>query len=154
VFARLEDPISEKLKSVGEKTKGWKGFGYPQLRASGGFCYCGNPPIANPLDMDAAHYDLRFVKPLDEALLHEVFKKFDKLITVEDGTVVGGFGSAILEFMAAHQYTAQVVVLGIPDKIIEHGSPKQLQQEAGYDADALVQAAKSLLVKSERSFEL
>ena len=100
-------------------------------------------------DLDAAHYDLRFVKPLDEALLHEVFKKFDKIITVEDGTVVGGFGSAILEFMAAHQYNARVIILGIPDKIIEHGSPKQLQHEAGYDAEAIFQAAKSLLLEAE-----
>src|SRR4249919_3639259 len=103
------------------------------------------------MDLDAAHYDLRFVKPLDEDLLHEVFKKFDKLITVEDGTVTGGFGSAILEFMAANHYSAQIVILGIPDKIIEHGSPRQLQHEAGYDADAIVLAAKSLLVKSERT---
>jgi 1-deoxy-D-xylulose-5-phosphate synthase len=100
-------------------------------------------------DMDAAHYDMRFVKPLDEDLLHEVFKKFDKIITVEDGTIVGGFGSAILEFMAAHQYSARVITLGIPDKIIEHGSPRQLQQEAGYDADAIFLAAKSLLSEVE-----
>jgi 1-deoxy-D-xylulose-5-phosphate synthase len=100
-------------------------------------------------DLDAAHYDLRFVKPLDEDLLHEIFKKFDKIITVEDGTVVGGFGSAILEFMAANHYNARVIILGIPDKIIEHGSPKQLQQEAGYDAEAIFQAAKSLLVEAE-----
>jgi 1-deoxy-D-xylulose-5-phosphate synthase len=101
-------------------------------------------------DLDAAHYDLRFVKPLDEELLHEVFKKFDKIITVEDGTVVGGFGSAILEFMAKNQYRAQVVLLGIPDKIIEHGSPKQLQHEAGFDADAIYDAAKKLLIQAER----
>ena len=80
-----------------------------------------------------------------KTFLHEVFKKFEKIITVEDGTIVGGFGSAILEFMAAHQYQSKVVMLGIPDKIIEHGSPKQLQHEAGYDADAIYQAAKSLL---------
>jgi len=96
-------------------------------------------------DLDPAHYDLRFAKPLDEELLHEVFRKFDKIITVEDGTVIGGFGSAILEFMAVHQYQAQVVMLGIPDKIIEHGSPKQLQHESGFDADAISAAAKKLL---------
>src|SRR6201995_2677169 len=100
-------------------------------------------------DLDAAHYDLRFVKPLDEELLHEVFKKFDKIITVEDGTVVGGFGSAILEFMAKNQYQARIVMLGIPDKIIEHGSPKQLQHEAGFDADAIYETAKKLLIKTE-----
>src|SRR5579863_2392027 len=99
-------------------------------------------------DLDAAHYDLRFVKPIDEELLHEVFKKFDKIITVEDGTVAGGFGSAILEFMAKNQYRARIVMLGIPDKIIEHGSPKQLQHEAGFDADAIYETAKKLLIEA------
>jgi 1-deoxy-D-xylulose-5-phosphate synthase len=103
-------------------------------------------------DLDAAHYDLRFVKPLDEELLHEVFKKFDKIITVEDGTVVGGFGSAILEFMAKNQYQSRIVILGIPDKIIEHGSPKQLQHEAGFDADAIYEAAKKLLLEAQPPF--
>ena len=63
-------------------------------------------------DIDPAHYDMRFVKPLDEELLHEVFTKFNKIITVEDGTVVGGFGSAILEFMATHHYSAHVIHSG------------------------------------------
>jgi 1-deoxy-D-xylulose-5-phosphate synthase len=89
------------------------------------------------------------VKPLDEELLHEVFKKFDKIITVEDGTIVGGFGSAILEFMAKNQYRAQIIMLGIPDKIIEHGSLKQLHHEAGFDGDAIYDAAKKLLVQTE-----
>ena len=81
--------------------------------------------------------------------LHEVFKKFDKIITVEDGTVIGGFGSAILEFMAKNQYQARIIMLGIPDKIIEHGSPKQLQHEAGFDADAIYEAAKRLLSEAK-----
>src|SRR3954454_1690633 len=72
--------------------------------------------------IDAAHYDLRFVTPIDEALLHEVFAKHTKIITVEDGTVAGGFGSAVLEFMAKYNYTAEVKILGIPDKIVEHGT--------------------------------
>src|SRR5205085_44902 len=82
-----------------------------------------------------AHYDMRFVKPLDEVMLHEVFGKFKKIITVEDGTVVGGFGSAILEFMNTHGYKAEVKIMGIPDKIIEHGSPKELYNEIGIDAN-------------------
>ena len=63
--------------------------------------------------------------------------------------MVGGFGSAILEFMAKNQYQARIVMLGIPDKIIEHGTPKQLQHEAGFDADAIYETAKKLLIKSE-----
>lgn len=75
-------------------------------------------------NIDPAHYDMRFVKPLDERLLHEVCKQYDKIITVEDGTVVGGFGSAVLEFMANHNYPNQIKILGIPDSIIEHGTLK------------------------------
>jgi 1-deoxy-D-xylulose-5-phosphate synthase len=87
-----------------------------------------------------AHYDLRFAKPIDEALLHEVFAKFNKIITVEDGTVIGGFGSAILEFMQQHNYSAQVKIMGIPDRLVEHGTPKQLYAECAYDANAIKEA--------------
>jgi 1-deoxy-D-xylulose-5-phosphate synthase len=91
-----------------------------------------------------AHYDMRFAKPLDENLLHEVFKKFDKIITVEDGTVVGGFGSAVLEFINVHGYNAHIKILGIPDIVIEHGTPKELQKEAGYDTAAIIETVKAL----------
>jgi 1-deoxy-D-xylulose-5-phosphate synthase len=80
---------------------------------------------------------MRFAKPLDEAMLHEVFASFNKIITVEDGTVVGGFGSAVLEFMNEHGYKADVKIMGIPDRLIEHGAPKQLYDEAGFDANAI-----------------
>ncbi len=92
--------------------------------------------------INPAHYDLRFVKPIDEDLLHEVFSKFDKIITVEDGTVVGGFGSAVLEFMNANNYKAEVKILGIPDRIVEHGTLKELHNECHYDAAAIALAAR------------
>lgn len=95
--------------------------------------------------IDPAHYDLRFVKPIDEDLLHEVFSRYNKIITVEDGTVVGGFGSAILEFMAAHNYKANVKMLGIPDRIVEHGSPKELHRECGYDAAGIAAAVREMM---------
>jgi 1-deoxy-D-xylulose-5-phosphate synthase len=95
--------------------------------------------------LNPAHYDMRFVKPLDEALLHEVFGKYDKVITVEDGTVTGGFGSAILEFMAQHNYKAEVKILGIPDRIVEHGTPKELYHECHYDAPAIAEAVRLLM---------
>ena len=78
-----------------------------------------------------AHYNMRFVKPLDEELLHEVFKKFDKIITIEDGTIVGGFGTAILEFAQEHKYHSNIKRLGIPDKFIEHGSTEELFNSIG-----------------------
>ncbi len=87
--------------------------------------------------INPAHYDMRFVKPLDEAMLHEIFTKFKKVITIEDGTVVGGFGSAVLEFMNVHQYKADVKIMGIPDTLIEHGTPKQLYEEIGIDANGI-----------------
>jgi 1-deoxy-D-xylulose-5-phosphate synthase len=96
---------------------------------------------------DPAHYDMRFIKPLDEALLHEVFTKFDKVITVEDGTVVGGFGSAVLEFMAQHNYTADVKIMGIPDRIVEHGTLKDLHRECGYDAPAIAAAVRAITMQ-------
>ena len=88
---------------------------------------------------------MRFVKPLDESLLHDVFSKFNKIITVEDGTVVGGFGSAILEFMVQHNYKAEIKMLGIPDIIVEHGTPKELHRECGYDAQAIAETTRTLL---------
>ena len=95
--------------------------------------------------IDPAHYDIRFVKPLDEALLHEVFQNYNKIVTVEDATVVGGMGSAILEFMNANGYSAQISILGIPDTVVEHGSLKELHQECHYDAAAIANAVKTLL---------
>ena len=95
--------------------------------------------------IDPAHYDIRFIKPIDEDLLHEVFQNYDKIVTVEDGTVLGGAGSAILEFMNAHGYHSQIKILGIPDSVVEHGSLKELQQECHYDATAIATAVKTLL---------
>jgi 1-deoxy-D-xylulose-5-phosphate synthase len=98
--------------------------------------------------LDPAHYDMRFVKPIDEAMLHEVFSNYSKVITVEDGTVVGGFGSAVLEFMAQHYYQASVKILGIPDRLVEHGTLKELYKECKYDAAAIVDATKKMLAVS------
>ncbi len=98
--------------------------------------------------IDPAHYDMRFVKPIDEALLHEVFQNYALVVTVEDATVIGGFGSAVLEFMNAHNYHSQVRILGIPDVVVEHGTLKELQQECHYDAMAIANAVKNLLGKS------
>ncbi len=95
--------------------------------------------------LNPAHYDIRFAKPLDEEMLHEVFSKFKKVITVEDGTVVGGFGSAVLEFMNEHGYKADVKIMGIPDALVEHGTPKQLYEEIGLDAAHIADAVRSMM---------
>lgn len=92
-----------------------------------------------------AHYDLRFAKPIDQALLHEVFQNYSKVITVEDGCIAGGVGSAVLEFMADNQYQAQVTRLGIPDEIVDHGEQEELWRIAGYNCDAIAVAARKLV---------
>ncbi len=98
-------------------------------------------------DISAAHYDLRFVKPIDEELLTEVFSNFKYVVTVEDGVIQGGFGSAVLEFMAANNFSATVKLLGIPDKFIEHGTPEDLYRECGIDAKGITTAVLELLGK-------
>ncbi len=95
-------------------------------------------------DIYPAHYDMRFVKPLDEAMLHEIAQRFTRIVTVEDGTVVGGFGSAVLEFMSANGYSPTVKMLGIPDRYVEHGKPEELHHECGYDAQAIADAVREL----------
>jgi 1-deoxy-D-xylulose-5-phosphate synthase len=92
-----------------------------------------------------AHYDLRFAKPLDEELLHEVFSTFKKIITIEDGCLQGGVGSAVLEFMADHNYHAEVKRLGIPDAIIEHGEQDELHRECGFDINGIIKTVEKLL---------
>jgi 1-deoxy-D-xylulose-5-phosphate synthase len=101
--------------------------------------------ILDKKGISAALYDMRFVKPLDELLLHEVFGKFNKIITVEDGCIQGGMGSAIIEFMVDHGYQAQVKRLGIPDEYIEHGSPEELFSECGYNTHDIAAEAESMV---------
>lgn len=92
-----------------------------------------------------AHYDIRFVKPLDEELLHTVFKKFTKIITVEDGCIQGGFGSAILEFIADHHYQMEILRLGIPDEVVEHGEQEELWAACAYDQEAIQQHVRRMV---------
>jgi len=137
-------PMKEIKVGTGRKLKDGKDiavltFGHP-----------GNFAAAAIRDVKAeginpAHYDMRFVKPLDEEMLHEVFSKYNKVITIEDGTVVGGFGSAILEFMNEHGYKADVKILGIPDRLVEHGTPKQLYDEIGIDANAIAATLRKMV---------
>ncbi len=101
--------------------------------------------VLNEEGIYPAHYDIRFVKPIDEDLLHEVFSKFKKVITIEDGVLPGGFGSAVLEFMADHGYTANLVRLGIPDEIVDHGEQPELWRLCKYDANAVVEMCKKLM---------
>tara|TARA_R110002049_G_scaffold73774_5_gene190524 strand:+ start:4632 stop:6401 length:1770 start_codon:yes stop_codon:yes gene_type:complete len=91
---------------------------------------------------EISHYDMRFVKPLDENLLHDIFKKNKTIFTIEDGTIKGGFGTAILEFASENNYQNRIKLIGIPDNFIEHGSVSQLQHKIGLDANSLANTFK------------
>ena len=97
--------------------------------------------------IEVGHYDLRFAKPLDGKMLHEIFSKHKKIITVEDGCLEGGIGSAVLEFMADHHYNSEVKRLGMPDRIIEHGEQLELHAECGFDPKGIEKTVLLMLEK-------
>lgn len=99
--------------------------------------------------IDLAHYDMRFAKPLDETMLHEIFTKFKHIITLEDGCLMGGMGSAISEFMIDNGYLANIKRLGIPDKFIEHGTQEELHKECGFDVEGIVAEVKKIAQKAK-----
>jgi len=96
-------------------------------------------------ELNVSHYDMRFVKPLDEILLHEIFEKYQQIVTIEDGVIKGGFGGAILEFAAESGYTNPIKILGIPDAFIEHGSVDELQKSIQLDSESIKKQIISLL---------
>lgn len=104
--------------------------------------------ISKVTNYSIALYDMRFLKPLDEELLHQIFQNFSRIITLEDGTIQGGLGSAVVEFMADHHYQAHIVRLGIPDLFIEHGSQAQLYAECGFDEESILQQIEKLIQQS------
>ncbi len=113
--------------------------------------HIGNEAVKACLEINAegyhpAHYDMRFAKPIDENLLKAIFSKFDKIITIEDGCIQGGFGSAVLEFAADQLYKGEIKRLGIPDVIVEHGEQQELWAECGYDSKAIIKEIKKMAV--------
>jgi len=96
-------------------------------------------------NIEVEHWDMRFAKPIDEECLHGIFRHFKNVVVIEDGVLAGGFGSAVLEFMADNGYQANVKRLGVPDAFIEHGSQSELYKECGYDADSIYQAIKTFV---------
>lgn len=92
---------------------------------------------STPNTPSVAHYDMRFLKPLDEDILHEVGKKFKRVITIEDGVRNGGMGSAVMEWMSDHGYQPQITRMGLPDNFVEHGTIKQLREIIGLDNETI-----------------
>lgn len=110
----------------------------------GNYVFAANEILAKD-EIYPAHYDMRFVKPLDGELLHKVFGKYKKVVTLEDGCLMGGFGSAVLEWMMDHGYHSQVRRLGIPDEVIEHGEQEQLHRECGFDPQGIAETVKKMM---------
>jgi len=144
VMPEWKTPFEEITVGKGRKLKDGRDVAILSLGHPGNFAAMAIRELRTE-GIDPGHYDMRFAKPLDEELLHEIFKKYPKIITVEDGTVTGGFGSAVLEFMAANNYSAQVKILGIPDRLVEHGTLKELHRECGYDARGIADAAREVM---------
>ena len=136
-FEELEIGVGRKIKD-GEEIA-ILSFGHP-----GNFVLSAQETFEKE-GLNIAHYDMRFVKPLDEKLLHTIFKKFNTIITIEDGCLQGGFGSAILEFMANNNYQTAVKRLGIPDEFIHHGSQEELHHDCKYDVNAIIATVHEVL---------
>ena len=144
VMAEWRTPFEEVAIGKGRKLKDGDEIAILTLGHPGNFATAAIRELRTE-GINPAHYDMRFVKPLDEEMLHEVFNKYSKVITVEDGTIVGGFGSAIAEFIAVHNYKAEIKILGIPDRLVEHGTLKELHRECGYDAKAIADTAREMM---------
>ena len=143
VKAEWKTEMKEIKIGTGRKLKDGEEIAILSLGHPGNFAAAAIRDV-KPEGINPAHYDIRFVKPLDEKMLHEIFKNYSKIITVEDGTVKGGLGSAILEFMAENNYNGHVKILGIPDAIVEHGSPKELYNEVGIDANHIAEVIRDM----------
>jgi 1-deoxy-D-xylulose-5-phosphate synthase len=143
VMVDWKTPMKEIQVGTGRKLRDGEDIAVLSFGHPGNFAAAAIREVASD-GINPGHYDMRFVKPLDEKMLHEVFSKYKKVITVEDGTVVGGFGSAVLEFMNQQGYKADVRILGIPDKLVEHGTPKQLYEEIGIDAKGIATVLRDM----------
>jgi len=153
VMPQWKTPMQEIPIGKGRKIKDGQGIAILSLGHPGNFVTAAIRDLKTE-GLDPAHYDMRFAKPLDEEMLHEIFSKYDRILTVEDGTVVGGFGSAILEFQSAHHYSATMKILGIPDHYVEHGTVKELIHECGYDAPAIAAAVREMMKDQVRVNQL
>ncbi|RAJ04008.1 1-deoxy-D-xylulose-5-phosphate synthase [Chitinophaga skermanii] len=144
VMPEWRTPFKEIKIGTGRKIRDGRDVAILSLGHTGNFVVEACKDLMND-GLQPAHYDMRFVKPLDEAILHEVFSQYDKVLTVEDGAIQGGFGTAILEFMAKYGYKADIKILGIPDELIEHGKPAELYRLCGYDAKGIAEGVREML---------
>jgi len=144
VMKKWRTPLENVIVGKGRKLKDGNEIAIISIGHPGNFV---TNAIQNLNDNDQiAHYDIRFLKPIDTAILHEVFSKFELIVTVEDGVIHGGLGSAVVDFMNQHNYHAKVIKLGVPDYFVEHGRPEELYRECGFDAQGIEKTIKELLL--------
>lgn len=135
-----ECPLEEVLVGKGRKLKEGDDLAVISIGPIGKLAMKAIERAEKERGLSIAHYDLRFIKPIDEELLHEVGRKFKKILTVEDGIIKGGMGTAVLEFMADHNYHPDIERIGVPDKFIEHGSIAELYHLCGMDEEGIYKA--------------
>jgi 1-deoxy-D-xylulose-5-phosphate synthase len=146
VIVDWKQPFEEIQIGKGQVIRDGKDIAIISIGAIGNFVIEASKQLENE-GYDVAHYDMRFLKPLDTELLHSVLSRFKQIITVEDGTIVGGLGSSVLEFMVDNDYQAKVVRLGIPDRFVEHGTQLELYKECGYDVNGICETVRKLVQK-------
>lgn len=144
VIPEWETPLKEMPVGKGEQNRGGKDIALVALGHPTNFAIKAAENLASE-NIEAAVYNMRFLKPIDEALLHDIFRKFSKIITIEDGSVIGGLGSRLTEFKNNHGYSSEIALLGVPDRIIEQGLPEKLHRECGFDARGIYEKAKEML---------
>jgi len=137
VLTNWECPLEEITVGKGRKLKEGKDIAVLSLGPIGHAVSQAIASVEAKSKLSIAHYDLRFLKPLDEEMLHEIGKNFAKIVTIEDGVLKGGMGSAILEFMSDHKYSPTIRRIGLPDQFVQHGSIKELHKLCGMDATSI-----------------
>jgi 1-deoxy-D-xylulose-5-phosphate synthase len=144
VMIEWKTPFEEIKIGVGKKIKDGEDIAILSFGHPGNFVKTAQENFEKE-GLNIAHYDMRFAKPLDEKMLHKIFKKFDNIVTIEDGCLQAGFGSAILEFMSNNNYQSAVKRLGIPDEFIHHGTQEELRHDCQYDTNAIIAAVHEIL---------
>ncbi len=145
VFVDWEKPFKEITVGTGEKLISGKDLAFVTIGPMANKASEAIDILKNNNNINPSLYDLRFAKPLDENLLHDVFKNHKYVITVEDGTIIGGIGTAVIEFMVTNGYSANVVKLGVPDYFVEHGTQEELYSQCGYNTKDMVDTALKML---------
>jgi 1-deoxy-D-xylulose-5-phosphate synthase len=145
VFTDWQKPFNNVEIGKGEKLCDGSDIAILSIGHPGNFVLSAIESLTEEERAKVAHYNMIFVKPVDEDILHHVGQNFKKVITIEDGTVVGGFGSAVIEFFSDNNYNTNVERLGVPDRWIEHGKPDELHKLCGFDSLSIVQKIKELL---------